>query len=178
MIKNNSTIILTTKRLYLTIWSEKLLPLVSSTYQDKSILKYMPYSEGLDETGLKDFLKRRMFQQDKYGFTFWAVFLKETDEFIGHCGLSPIPEDDKLIQLGYLLNKDFWGKGYITEAAKACCDYGFNKIGLEKIIGLALPGNDPSKNVMLRLGFEYLGITNKFYDNEDNWHFQLNAPKI
>jgi len=71
------------------------------------------------------------------------------------CG-KKIKNDTKEVDLGYRLKQDFWGKGIATEAGKACLEFGFLKLKLEKIIAMILPANLKSERVLLKLGMQFL----------------------
>ena len=86
----------------------------------------------------------------------WAVHAKPSLEFIGWCGLKKRPERNE-IDLGYRCLKSTWGKGYATEAAFACIKYGFEKLGLKRIVGRAMPGNIASLKVLEKCGMTYIG---------------------
>ncbi len=86
----------------------------------------------------------------------WAVHAKPALEFIGWCGLKNRPERNE-IDLGYRFIKSTWGKGYATEAAFACIKYGFEKLGLKRIVGRAMPGNIASLKVLEKCGMTYIG---------------------
>lgn len=87
----------------------------------------------------------------------WAVHIKPGLEFIGWCGLKTRPERDYEIDLGYRFFKHSWGKGYATEAAFACLKYGFEKLGLKRIVGRAMPANSGSLRVLEKCGMHYIG---------------------
>lgn len=91
----------------------------------------------------------------KYGFGRWAMILKETDEYLGWCGLKYTPELDEF-DIGYRLMKKFWGFGYATEAAEACLELGFNQLGMKTIVGRAMPENEASVRVLEKIGLTYL----------------------
>jgi RimJ/RimL family protein N-acetyltransferase len=86
----------------------------------------------------------------------WAVHTKPDLEFIGWCGLKYRPQTDE-IDLGYRFLKSAWGKGYATEAAIGCIDYGFNVLKLRRIVGRALPENKASLKVLEKCEMNYLG---------------------
>lgn len=86
----------------------------------------------------------------------WAVHTKPGMEFIGWCGLKARPERNE-IDLGYRFLKTSWGKGYATEAAFACLKYGFEKLHLQRIVGMAMPGNLASLKVLEKCGMNYIG---------------------
>ena len=86
----------------------------------------------------------------------WAVHTKPGMEFIGWCGLKYRPELDE-IDLGYRVMKSAWGKGYASEAAMASIKYGFEKLGLRRIVGRAMPENIASVKVLEKCGMRYVG---------------------
>lgn len=86
------------------------------------------------------------------GFGRWAVMLKESDEFIGWCGLK---QHKEYVDIGFRFFQEVWGRGYATEAAKACLDYGFQKLQLPSIVGRAAKANVASIRVLEKLGMKY-----------------------
>ena len=85
-----------------------------------------------------------------------AVHVKATLEFLGWCGLKYRAELNE-IDLGYRFKKEGWGKGYATEAAYASIEYGFKKIGLQRILGRAEIDNIGSLKVLKKCGMNYIG---------------------
>jgi RimJ/RimL family protein N-acetyltransferase len=63
-------------------------------------------------------------------------------------------EDTEDVELGYLFDAAWQGQGYASEAAAALVAWGFEALGLPRIVALALPGNAPSLRVMRRLGMQ------------------------
>jgi [ribosomal protein S5]-alanine N-acetyltransferase len=78
--------------------------------------------------------------------------------------------------LGYRFIKKFWGKGYATEVAFACIQYGFNRLNLQQIIGRALPGNLASIKVLEKCGMQYLG--EEYIDGYLHKTYQATNPAI
>ena len=80
-------------------------------------------------------------QYSDNGIGRWAMIEKKTNTFIGWTGLKYVKElTNKHINyydLGYRLNQKYWGKGYATESAIACVDYGFNQLKLQEIYAMA-----------------------------------------
>ncbi|MCB1025403.1 MAG: GNAT family N-acetyltransferase [Acidobacteria bacterium] len=97
---------------------------------------------------------------EKIGFC--GVVEKSTGDFIGWCGLWRLVGTDD-IEVGYAIRKDHWGKGYATEAAARCLEYGFNDLGFSKIVAVAYPENKASQNVMKKIGMKYVQ-TGIFYE--------------
>ncbi len=101
----------------------------------------------------------------------WALTLKNDHTFIGWCGLKK--HSDGMIDLGYRLLKDYWGKGYATEASIACLHYGFNTLGLTEIIGRVARENPASIKVLEKCGFSYWK-TDTCEGIEDSIYYKLN----
>ena len=106
-----------------------------------------------------------------YGFGRWAIIDKNSDMFLGWCGLKYTPELDEY-DIGFRLFKEHWNKGIGSEAAKACIDYGFSKIGLTRIVGRAMKENVGSIRVLEKIGLQYLGEYN--FDGESGVIYEIN----
>src|SRR5688500_2687818 len=91
---------------------------------------------------------------DSHGVGMCAMQWKPTGEMIGSAGLQPLDGTDE-IEVGYSMVKDFWGRGIGTEAARAWLEYGFGKMGLDRIVAVAHTGNLASRHIMEKLGMQY-----------------------
>jgi len=87
------------------------------------------------------------------GYGRWAVIEKTSQKFIGFCGLKK--NEEGLVDLGFRLLEETWGKGYATEAAYAAIDIGFNKFDIPAIIGRADRENIASIKVLKKLGMQF-----------------------
>lgn len=86
----------------------------------------------------------------------WATIHKAENKFIGRCGLIPqLVDGQEEVEVGYLLAKEYWGKGLATEAAIAIRNYGFSKLNFNRLISLIDPGNIASQKVALKNGMTY-----------------------
>ncbi|MGZ5037690.1 MAG: GNAT family N-acetyltransferase [Usitatibacter sp.] len=103
------------------------------------------------------------------GFGMWALEIRETGEIAGRAGFIE-PPGWPGFELGWLLGKPYWGKGYATEAARAALRHGFDAMGRERIVSFIRPGNAPSIRVAERLGetlageIELLGAKSLVYE--------------
>ena len=83
----------------------------------------------------------------------WATIHKEDNAFIGRCGLLPWTiEQRPEVEVAYLLNRQYWGQGLGTEAAQAVARYGFERLGLSRLICVIDPDNQASMNVARNIG--------------------------
>lgn len=92
----------------------------------------------------------------QYGYGRWAVLDRESKAFLGWCGLKYSPEKNET-DIGFRFHREFWGKGFATEAASGCLKYGFTELGLSRIVGRAQIGNISSHNVLKKIGMNQTG---------------------
>ncbi len=86
----------------------------------------------------------------------YGIELKEEGRLIGSIDIRIKPT--KLsAEIGYILNKDYQGQGYVTEAAHAILDLAFEVLELEKVYATSDTRNTPSEAVMIRLGMKKEG---------------------
>lgn len=97
---------------------------------------------------------------EKLGFC--AVIEKETNKFLGWCGVWRLLETDEM-EIGYAIEKGNWGKGFATEAAEKFMQYAFEDLKTEKLVAVARPENTASRRVMEKLGMQFVK-TGKFYN--------------
>ncbi|WP_297798102.1 GNAT family N-acetyltransferase [uncultured Eudoraea sp.] len=123
-------------------------------HSDPEVQKYTgePVLESMEE--IVKSIAGRIKDYNEVGFGRLAVIIKATNEFIGWAGLTYLPEFDE-VDLGYRFKKEFWGKGFATEASKAILEYGFNELGLEKIVAIAIPEHKASIKVMQKAGMKF-----------------------
>lgn len=87
----------------------------------------------------------------------WAVTLEETGRMIGTCGFASLDGENRSGEIGYVLHPDFWGKGLAAAALRAVMQYGFETLGLHRIEGRHMRGNESSGKVMQKCGMHYEG---------------------
>jgi RimJ/RimL family protein N-acetyltransferase len=106
----------------------------------------------------------------EHGHTFWALERREDGALLGFCGLKRSNQaggPQGMMEVGWRLREDAWGKGYAKEAAAAALDLAFSRFGAKEVIALTVDGNSASWGLMLRLGMERradLDFTNADFD--------------
>jgi RimJ/RimL family protein N-acetyltransferase len=160
------SIILETERLILREWTLDDAPALFEICRDAEVMRYIgtgkPYKM-LDEA--EKFLDWAVAYQKANGFCRWALLEKSSGKIVGSCGYAythEMPEPE----LGYLFARDVWGKGFATETARACLDYGFEKLAFREIIAITDLENVASQKVLEKIGFTRRGIER--IDGEDN----------
>lgn len=90
-------------------------------------------------------------------FSDWAVVEKESGRMIGTCGFTSFDLPHNSAEIGYVLNPDFHGRGYATEAAARVIEFGFTELGLHRIEARFMKDNTASLRVMEKLGMTLEG---------------------
>ena len=85
------------------------------------------------------------------GFGMWAIEIRDSREMIGRAGFLE-PEGWPGFELGWLIAREHWGKGYAFEAAHAALSYAGDAFGRESVISLIRPGNTRSIRLAEKLG--------------------------
>lgn len=87
----------------------------------------------------------------------YAIIHKQDQKMIGTCDFFTVDWETGIGEIGYVLNRHYWNKGYMTKVCKALIDFGFHYLGLKKIEIRHLPGNIGSKRVIEKCGFQFIG---------------------
>ncbi len=143
---------LNTERLILLQWQPNDYAPFFELNNDPAVMQYYPNiltkleSDTL-ATKFRDLI-------EKQGWGFWSVKLKEDNQFIGFVGLNK-PDTVLLfspcVEIGWRLAKNYWGKGYATEAANAALKYAFETLQLDEVVSFTSVHNIRSKSVMEKL---------------------------
>lgn len=146
-------IILETERLLLRRLILEDLDALYALYSDPEIRQYFP--EGtLNYEDTKAELEWFLNGHPKHPeLGLWATIDKASQQFIGRCGLLPWTLEGRAeVEVAYLLDKRFWRRGLGTEAASAILHYGFETLGLNRLICMVDPNNLASAKVATHIG--------------------------
>ena len=124
-------------------------------YQTEGVLRYFPNPSPPSLEKVERFITGQQAHWEKYSYGNWGIVPKDKSETIGWAGLQYLPELDET-EVGFLLDKPFWGKGYATEAAQACVRFGFEEIKLNHLIALVHSENLASRRVIEKCGMSYM----------------------
>ena len=119
---------------------------------DPEVMKYIIGERFKSVDEVKEMIKKNVFgDYEKHGYGRMAITLKPSNKFIGFTGLK-YNDDFKEVDLGYRLMRKYWGKGIATESSLPFMNYGFNQLGLKRIVALAFEGNIGSIKIMKKVG--------------------------
>ena len=119
---------------------------------DPEVMRYFPATLSSEESAA--LLQRIIEHQRINEYSLFALHLKESDAFVGWCGLMKVPFSahfSPAVEIGWRLNKIFWGKGLAPEAAKSVLRFGFLELGLSEIVSFTAELNQPFIRVMQKI---------------------------
>jgi RimJ/RimL family protein N-acetyltransferase/protein-tyrosine phosphatase len=154
---------LTTRRLILRPFTTGDARALHAILSVEGVLRFFPKTEPPSPDAVERLIAAQRLQWAERGLGRWAVELRDGGELIGWNGLDPVGETAET-EIGFLLNRPFWGRGLAVEGAREVLRFGFETRGLERVVALAHPENAASQRVVEKLGMtfanraEYFGM--------------------
>lgn len=106
----------------------------------------------------------------------WGLEYKDTGRIIGAMGFVSYDAQNFCSGIGYVLSKEYWGKGLMTEAVKKLIRFGFEEMGLNRIEAVHIPQNEASGRVMVKCGMKYEGLLRqRMFAKDRFWDVQQYA---
>jgi RimJ/RimL family protein N-acetyltransferase len=167
-----------TERLLLRLLTPDDTEALAAVLSDPIAMQWYPRPFSRPE--VEQWIARNRERYREHGHGLWAMVLKQSGAMIGDCGLVRQDVDrEELVEVGYHVRRDHWGRGYATEAARGCMKYAFETLRLPRIISLIRPENQPSWRVAEKNGMKVWKQTSKWGDlhlvysmRRDEWFAQ------
>jgi len=165
-VKNDDIYFLKTARLGFRTWSEEDLESAFEIWGDDEVSKLVggPFSRNQ----VHERLLKEIRNQASYKIQYWPIFLLETGEHIGCCGLKPYDAEKNILETGFYLKRKYQGAGYAKEASRAVIEYAFEKLMVSSLFAGHHPDNEVSKSLLKKLGFASAGY--EYYEPTGLYH--------
>jgi [ribosomal protein S5]-alanine N-acetyltransferase len=92
----------------------------------------------------------------------WALVLLDGGTLVGGVSLLPMPVPEADVEIEYQLAPEYWGRGYIAEAARALARWAFGH-SLVELFALVAPDNERAGATARRIGMEWVGESDKYH---------------
>jgi RimJ/RimL family protein N-acetyltransferase len=148
-----------TARLLLRPWQPDDLAEFTRLLTDPEVTRYIVVHTPFSAQDVAELSDRTLEQWERNGFGPWAAIEKQTGRWVGRIGLDELadwPGPDK-VEVGWELHREFWGRGLATEGGRAGVRYGFERVGLKRIISVTMATNAASRRVMEKCGLRFQG---------------------
>lgn len=168
------TLPLTTDRLILRDFVPDDWREVHTYARDPAVVMYMPWGPNT-EKDTKQFIRRALGYRNEDPRTHFelAIVLAEANRLIGGCGVRLTSPTSSVASMGYCLNRELWGQGYATEAARAVLAFGFEELRPHRVFATCDPDNIASARVLEKLGMKREGRLREDVWIRDRWRDSL-----
>jgi RimJ/RimL family protein N-acetyltransferase len=153
---SSTTFVLETERLRLRELARSDLDFMAEMLADAEVMRYYPRRLTRDLSA--EWIDRQIARYRTDGYGLWLAEERGTNTPVGQAGLvrQTINGVDEC-EVGYLIHRAFWRRGFASEAARACRDYAFRTLGRQRVVSLVRADNEPSQHVARNLGMEVVG---------------------
>jgi RimJ/RimL family protein N-acetyltransferase len=128
-------------------------------FSDAEAMRFIP-GGACDRDRSRIRLRSLIEHQRVHGFSKWAVIEKESGQLIGDCGFQYL-EGGPDIELGFHIARSRWGRGFATEAARACLDWALAERP-ESVVAIVDDSNQASVRVLEKIGMGPRGRVSHF----------------
>jgi RimJ/RimL family protein N-acetyltransferase len=150
--------ILQTGRLALREMTPDDLDFVAAMLGDAEVMRFYPKVHTRDEASA--WLERQRSRYARDGHALWLVSERATGAPVGQVGLvTQVVGGEPLPEIGYLVHRPYWRRGYASEAALGVRAHAFERLGYARVISLIRPENEASRGVARKLGMAVVGKT-------------------
>jgi len=146
---------MTTSRLGFRFWREDDLSLALGLWGDFEVTKFIDARGQLTTNQVYERLLKEIATAHEHGVQYWPIFLRETVEHVGCCGLRPYDLSKNIYEIGFHIRSTHWRHGYAAEAAHAVINYAFDKLEAKGLFAGHNPNNEASRILLQKLGFVY-----------------------
>jgi ribosomal-protein-alanine N-acetyltransferase len=142
-------------------------------FKDNQVTQYLPatsperYAEMFAEL-LENYKQKNLSR--------WAVLDTANNNFIGMCVARVFAHNTGQIEIGYVLSREYWGKGIATEVCKAITQYSFANTDTKEVVAITDLHNSGSQNVLQKAGFERLN--NLIRNQEEAAYFKIERASV
>ncbi len=157
--------LLRTDRLLVRDWSVADADAARKIYGHDDVSRWLYELERIPDTAAMRLVLQGWTAEQKnmaLGTGRWALVLFEGGALVGGITLLPMPVPEADVEIGYQLAPEYWGRGYITEAARVLARWAFQH-SLVELFALVAPDNIRAAATARRIGMEWVGETDKYH---------------
>ena len=148
-----TSIVCETSRLILRKFNESDVEPLLGFRGDPQVMRFSITGPETREAIQTRYLPSCLKRYSRDGLGQWAVVRKSDGICVGECGIcAQEVAGESEFEISYRMRRDCWGAGLATEAARACCDYGFKQAGLRRLISIIESENAASIRVAEKMG--------------------------
>lgn len=144
-----------TARLGFGEWRTEDSELACALWGDPEVTEWIDARGSLTPEQIEQKLENEIRTAAQHGVQYWPLFLLENDANMGCCGLRPYDLPGGTYEIGFHIGSAYWRRGYAIEAAGAVIGYAFRALEASALFAGHNPGNEASRDLLIKLGFRY-----------------------
>jgi [ribosomal protein S5]-alanine N-acetyltransferase len=121
---------------------------------DPEVIQFLDWGPTATVADAREFLQGVLHQYQEGTGLVLAVVERATGQVVGNVALMGFDGRRRRAEIGYVLSRAYWGRGYVTEACQLLLDHAFSEMQLDEAIAYVDPTNERSRQVLVRLGME------------------------
>ena len=170
-MEHKGTLNIETERLLLRRYvKEDALPMYKTWATDSDVTRFLSWLPHENVEVTKNILNDWIVKYKSPDYYNWVVMLKENKKIIGSISVVGQYSDDDMCEVGYCYGRDFWGRGYGTEALSGIIDFLINSVGFNRVHAFHYTENAASGKVMQKAGMIYEGRLRQYHkDNQGRY---------
>jgi len=152
---DNGGFFLRTTRLGFRHWRSSDLGIALGLWGDIRVTRFIDARGKLSREQVQERLEAEIAGQKEHGLQYWPIFLLDSNQHVGCCGLRPYDPARRIYEIGFHIRPECWRRGYAYEAATAVMNFAFEKLGAAGLFAGHNPQNEASRRLLTKLGFRY-----------------------
>ncbi|MDQ5983680.1 MAG: putative ribosomal N-acetyltransferase YdaF [Eubacteriales bacterium SKADARSKE-1] len=171
MLNHIGTQIIETERLILREFNiDDAQQMFDNWAKDSENVKYLSWQSHKNISDTYEILERWINKYKNQNYYNWCITFKDTAQVIGGIDVNEIIELRSTCEIGYVLSKNYWNKGIMTEALRAVMKYLFSEVGFNRIQLRHMTENPASARVMVKCRMKYEGTLRQYgVKNNGEW---------
>lgn len=149
---------LKTERLLLRKVTADDVPDIFAYASDPDVARYVTWNAHKNTEETRDFVDRILARYAHAKLAPWGIVIRQTGRLVGMCDFISWEPKHHRAEVGYVLSKAHWGRGYMTEAVSVLIDFGFKNMDLNRITARCYIPNIGSARVMEKCGLTFEGV--------------------
>jgi RimJ/RimL family protein N-acetyltransferase len=157
MIEGDKLPVLTSERVVLRWLEDRDADALFGVFSDPQVMCYWsspPWTDQARSAEMIESVGRYFAEGALYQ---WGIARRSDDTVIGTCTLAHVDTQNRRAEIGFILRRDHWGQGYMSEATRALLRFAFEKLDLHRVEADVDPRNEASIRLLERLGFQREG---------------------
>jgi RimJ/RimL family protein N-acetyltransferase len=155
-------------RIGFSTWNENDISDALELWGNPQVTKFIVAEGTMSKEKIQQRLKKEIENNNNYNVQYWPIYLINTNENVGCCGVRPYASENNILEIGIHLKEKYWGKGLAQEACSTVIKYAFKTLNANALFAGHNPKNSASAQLLKKLGFIY--THDEYYEPTKLYH--------